>query len=95
MIEFNQILFTQGADEIIPNKGAWSLIVFVGELLLATSVYVFKLRRRNHFWLWLLYLILLHRFLWIDRIFDGLLQSQYPGGNVFRNSWIRNAAFHL
>lgn len=53
MIEFNQILFTQGADEIIPNKGAWSLIVFVGELLLATSVYVFKLRRRNHFWLWL------------------------------------------
>lgn len=53
MIEFTQILFTQGADEIIPNKGAWSLIVFVGELLLATSVYVFKLRRRNHFWLWL------------------------------------------
>ena len=53
MIEFNQILFTQGADEIIPNKGAWSLIVFVGELLLATSVYVFKLRKRNHFWLWL------------------------------------------
>lgn len=53
MIEFNQILFTQGADEIIPNKGAWSLIVFVGELLLATSVYVFKLRRRNYFWLWL------------------------------------------
>lgn len=53
MIEFNQILFTQEADEIIPNKGAWSLIVFVGELLLATSVYVFKLRRRNHFWLWL------------------------------------------
>lgn len=53
MIEFNQILFTQGADEIIPNKGAWSLIVFVGELLLATSVYVFKLKRRNHFWLWL------------------------------------------
>lgn len=53
MIEFNQILFTQGADEIIPNKGAWSLIVFVGELLLATSVYVFKLRRRNNFWLWL------------------------------------------
>lgn len=53
MIEFNQILFTQGADEIIPNKGAWSLIVFVGELLLATSAYVFKLRRRNHFWLWL------------------------------------------
>lgn len=53
MIEFNQILFTQRADEIIPNKGAWSLIVFVGELLLATSVYVFKLRRRNHFWLWL------------------------------------------
>lgn len=54
MIEFTQILFTQGADEIIPNKGAWSLIVFVGELLLATSVYVFKLRRRNHFWLWLI-----------------------------------------
>lgn len=53
MIEFTQILFTQGVDEIIPNKGAWSLIVFVGELLLATSVYVFKLRRRNHFWLWL------------------------------------------
>lgn len=53
MIEFTKILFTQGADEIIPNKGAWSLIVFVGELLLATSVYVFKLRRRNHFWLWL------------------------------------------
>lgn len=53
MIEFTQILFTQGADEIIPNKGAWSLIVFVGELLLATSVYVFKLRKRNHFWLWL------------------------------------------
>lgn len=53
MIEFTQILFTQRADEIIPNKGAWSLIVFVGELLLATSVYVFKLRRRNHFWLWL------------------------------------------
>lgn len=53
MIEFTQILFTQGADEIIPNKGAWSLIAFVGELLLATSVYVFKLRRRNHFWLWL------------------------------------------
>lgn len=53
MIEFTQILFTQGADEIIPNKGAWSLIVFVGELLLATSVYIFKLRRRNHFWLWL------------------------------------------
>lgn len=53
MIVFNQILFTQGADEIIPNKGAWSLIVFVGELLLATSVYVFKLRKRNHFWLWL------------------------------------------
>lgn len=53
MIELTQILFTQGADEIIPNKGAWSLIVFVGELLLATSVYVFKLRRRNHFWLWL------------------------------------------
>lgn len=53
MIEFTQILFTQGADEIIPNKGAWSLIVFVGELLLATFVYVFKLRRRNHFWLWL------------------------------------------
>lgn len=53
MIEFTQILFTQGADEIIPNKGAWSLIVFVGELLLATSVYVFKLRRRNHFLLWL------------------------------------------
>lgn len=53
MIKFTQILFTQGADEIIPNKGAWSLIVFVGELLLATSVYVFKLRRRNHFWLWL------------------------------------------
>lgn len=53
MIKFNQILFTQGADEIIPNKGAWSLIVFVGELLLATSVYVFKLRKRNHFWLWL------------------------------------------
>lgn len=53
MIEFTQILFTQGADEIIPNKGAWSLIVFVGELLLATSVYVFKLRRRNHFCLWL------------------------------------------
>ena len=53
MIEFNQILFTQGADKIIPNKGAWSLIVFVGELLLATSVYVFKLRRRNHFLLWL------------------------------------------
>lgn len=53
MIEFTQILFTQGADEIIPNKGAWSLIVFVGELLLATSAYVFKLRRRNHFWLWL------------------------------------------
>lgn len=53
MIEFTQILFTQGADEIIPNKGAWSLIVFVGELLLATSVFVFKLRRRNHFWLWL------------------------------------------
>lgn len=53
MIEFTQILFTQGADEIIPNKGAWSLIVFVGELLLATSVYVFKLRRRNYFWLWL------------------------------------------
>lgn len=53
MIEFTKILFTQGADEIIPNKGAWSLIAFVGELLLATSVYVFKLRRRNHFWLWL------------------------------------------
>lgn len=53
MIEFTKILFTQGADEIIPNKGAWSLIVFVGELLLATSVYVFKLRKRNHFWLWL------------------------------------------
>lgn len=40
MIEFTKILFTQGADEIIPNKGAWSLIAFVGELLLATSVYV-------------------------------------------------------
>lgn len=40
-------------SSVIPDSGIWSLLAFVGELLLATFIYSFKLERRKKWWAWL------------------------------------------
>lgn len=74
------------ASNIIPNSGFWSLLAFIGELLLATLVYVFKLERRKYWWAWLiLWLAIIISFSYVWSLIPNYTNARY--GNAITISF--------